>query len=218
MELIANYLLRNKSRTIWIVILFYSVGFAGITIPVTQQIFKSLIPFALLLSFILIMLFHKSWKQSHTMIGFLLIYILSYFVEVLGVKTHLIFGHYTYGDGLGFKLFNTPLMIGINWVMVVYSSASLLVLTRWHPLIQILLASLLLVLYDGVLEHVAPLMDMWSWSGNNIPLQNYLAWFILAATFHGLLRWLKVPTFNPVASTIFICQFFFFIAILFFVK
>lgn len=200
------------------VILFYSVGVAGIAIPVTQTFFKALIPFALLMSFILILLFHKSWKRWHTIVAFIVICNLSYLVEVLGVRTHLIFGNYVYGDRLGFKLFDTPLMIGINWVMVVYCSASMLVWTRWPSAIQVLVASVLLVLYDLVLEHVAPLLGMWSWEGNNIPLQNYIAWFILAVGFHGLLKWMKVRTINPVAPAILICQFLFFIAILIFVK
>lgn len=218
MELLLNNLLRQRSNTIFVVILFYVVGVVGIAIPGSQPFFRALIPFALLLSFILIMLFHKSWKRLDNLFAFPLIYLLGYLVEVLGVKTHLIFGHYTYGEGLGFKLFDTPLMIGINWVMVVYCSAAMLAWTRWPSVIQILVASGLLVLYDLVLEHVAPLLGMWSWQENHIPLQNYLAWFVLAAGFHGLLKWMKVRTINPVASAILICQFLFFIAILIFVK
>ena len=56
MELLLNNLLRQRSNTIFVVILFYVVGVVGIAIPGSQPFFRALIPFALLLSFILIMI------------------------------------------------------------------------------------------------------------------------------------------------------------------
>ena len=83
---------------------------------------------------------------------------------------------------------------------------------------QILFASVIMILYDIVLESVAPFLDMWYWNGNTVPRQHYLAWFVIAFIFHGLVKWKKVKTENPLASSIFICQFLFFVAILLFVK
>lgn len=218
MEIMIKYLFRQKLKTILLFALFYTVGVIGIQIPQTQGLFIFLTPFVLLLSFIAIMLFHKSLNGSNTRFVFISIIIISYLIEVAGVKTHLIFGDYSYGNGLGIKVMGTPLMIGINWVMLVYCSASILDLFKVPMVLKIILASALMVLYDLVLEVVAPFLDMWAWAGNSIPLQNYVVWFILALFFHGLLKWKRVKTENPVAPALFVCQFLFFVAILIFVK
>jgi len=43
-----------------------------------------------------------------------------------------------------------------------------------------------MVVYDLVLEleQCAPGLGMWYWSGDNVPVKNYLTWFILALLFH----------------------------------
>ena len=218
MELLLKSLFRDKFHTIFVVILFYSVGVAGIALPYTRPFFVVLIPLALLLSFALIAVLHNLSESKSEVIVLVLIFVLSYLIEVAGVNTKAVFGSYIYGDALGLKLFGTPLLIGINWVMLVYCSASILEMTRWPVPIQILLASLMMVLYDVVLERVAPLLDMWSWEGDSIPGQNFLAWFVVATGFHVLMKWRKVRTINPVAPAIFICQIIFFIVILIVVK
>ena len=135
-----------------------------------------------------------------------------------GVNSQVIFGKYIYGGGLGLKVFGAPLMIGIYWAMLVYCSASTMERFKLPVVLQIVSASILMVIYDVVLEQVAPFLDMWYWNGNSVPLQNFSVWFILALIFHGLVKWKKVRTENPLASAIFICQFLFYAAILLFIK
>ncbi len=214
----SSFLLRHKVKTILFFILFYSVGVAGIGTSITQRIFIDLIPFALSLSFVAVLLFHESGYSVNFRFVLFTIFLVSYFVEVAGVNTHLVFGNYSYGNGLGFKLFGTPLMIGLNWVMLVYCSASIFERFKMPVLLQIILASVLMVMYDIVLEHVACFLDLWSWKGNVIPLQNYLVWFALALVFQSLIKWQKIKTVNPVAPIIFYCQLLFFVAILFIIK
>jgi len=218
MEIMSKYLLRQKLKTILLFIVIYAVGVAGIGIALTQRIFIVLIPVALLLSFIAILLFHKSLHSGNTRFVFFTIIFVSYLVEVIGVNSQLIFGKFLYGSGLGLKLFHAPLMIGIYWAMLVYCSASIMERVRIPVVLQIISASVLMVLYDVVLEQVAPFLDMWYWNGNTVPLQNYAVWFALALLFHGLVKLKKVKTVNPLASAIFVCQFLFFVAILLFIK
>ena len=218
MEIMSKYLLRQRWNTIILFIVFYAVGVGGIWIPLTQRFFIILIPFALLLSSVAILLFHKSLKSANTRFVFFSIILVSFFVEVAGVNSQLIFGKYMYGHGLGFKLFDTPLMIGIFWAMLIYCSSSILERSRLPVALQVVLASVLVVLYDVVLEHVASFLDMWYWNDNNVPVQNYVVWFVLALIFHTMVKWKKVKTENPLATAIFICQFLFFAAILVFIK
>lgn len=218
MEIMSKYLLHQKLKTILLFVVFYSVGVAGIGIPQTHSFFIALVPFALLMSFIAILLFHQSLNSANTRLVFFVIFILSYFIEVVGVNTQLIFGNYSYGNGLGVRALSAPLLIGINWVMLVYCSASIMERFRLPVVAQVLFASVLMVLYDIVLEQVAPFLDMWYWNSNTVPIQNYLAWFSFALFFHGLVKWKKVKTANPLAPAIIICQFLFFVAILIFIK
>lgn len=218
MEIMSKYLLRQRWNTIILFIVFYAVGVGGIGIPVTQRLFIILIPVVLLLSFVAILLFHQSLKSANTRFVFFTIILVSYLIDVAGVNSQLIFGKYMYGQGLGFKVFNTPLMIGINWAMLIYCSASITERFRLPVVLQVVLASGLVVMYDIVLEQVAPFLDMWYWNRNTVPLQNYVVWFMLALIFHTLVKLKKVKTVNPLAPAIFICQFMFYAAILIFIK
>ena len=39
--------------------------------------------------------------------------------EAIGVNTGLLFGTYEYGANLGFKIFGVPLIIGVNWTVLI---------------------------------------------------------------------------------------------------
>jgi putative membrane protein len=54
------------------------------------------------------------------------------------------------------------------------------------------LAGLLTVAFDWIMEPVAIRLDYWTWAGGDIPLQNYLAWFLIAAAAAGGYRLLKL--------------------------
>jgi len=211
---LSNFFSPRTLRTIWIIVAFYLCGAIGIGIPSTQPFFVKLIPSVLLLSFISILFFHNFSNPRNTVIALFSIFFAGFLIEVVGVNTHLVFGDYSYGDGLGYKLWDTPILIGINWVLVTYCSASVMDLTKCRPSFKVIGAALLMVLSDFVLEHIAPLLKMWNWKENTVPLQNYVAWFMLALVFNAFLRWLKIPTSNPIAVAIFICQFLFFVLLL----
>lgn len=80
----------------------------------------------------------------------------------------------------------------------------------------VLSASSLMLVYDLFLEQVAPKMDMWSFKDLNVPLDNYIAWFIFASLLVTLLRVVKVNTKNPLAPVLFMVQLIFFIFLSFF--
>jgi putative membrane protein len=213
---VSNFLIQNKLRVIGIVILFYVVGVVGIA--TSQTLFITLFPFALVLSFLTMMLYDSSSSSSQAITCFSLIFLVSLVLEIIGVNTHQIFGSYSYGEALGFKLLHTPLLIGLNWVMLVYSSASLAQMFVKENWSQVIVASVFMVVYDFVLEQVAPFLQMWSWDQGVVPLKNYLDWFIIALLFQAILKRMRIKTNNPVASAIFVAQFVFFVAILILIK
>jgi putative membrane protein len=191
------------------IIIFYLIGTLGFMLPFTRSFFIQLIPLALLLNVFLLVYFHKPPRLQHYAVMFL-IALLGYAIEVVGVKTGLLFGDYSYGTVLGPKLMGVPLLIGINWFFLTYAAtviAGKMVKSIW---IQMLLASSMVVIYDFVMEPVAVNTGMWYWHDGAIPVQNYLMWFITAAFFVFLFSKFAKGSRNPLALPILVLQFLFF--------
>ena len=51
-----------------------------------------------------------------------IIFLIGFSVEAVGVATGVLFGNYEYGAPFGFKIFETPLMIGVNWLFLALST------------------------------------------------------------------------------------------------
>ena len=215
-EKLENIILRLRNYPEYfkvVLIIFYTVGVTAIYIPFTSAFFISLTPLALMLSFAVLMLFHRDFRVK-TMLIFAFIFLAGFVVEMIGTNSGLIFGGYTYGSTLGLKIGETPVLMGLNWIMMIYLTATPVRKLKTHPLIKVFLSSSLMVAYDVVLEQVAPAIKMWSWSGNIIPLQNYVAWFVLSVIFHTIFVLAKVKVKNELALILLLTQFFFFVFLL----
>jgi len=108
---------------------------------------------------------------------------LTFALEVLGVATGAVFGAYSYGSVLGWHVAGVPPVIGFNWVLVVWGVVCFLrrALPRGPVALRIVLTSLACVAFDLLLEPVAIRLDYWHWDAGSVPLQNYLAWGLIAA-------------------------------------
>ena len=199
----------HYSKAVTLLSVFYMVGIVGTLIPLTFPFFVQLIPFALLLSFFVLLLFHPEYERK-TFFVFSIIYLLSFFIEVAGVQTKVIFGDYSYDFALGIQLFDTPLIIGLNWLLLSYISLSTSQLITKNKIAQIVLASFILLVYDIILETIAPVLNMWNWQNNQVPFRNYLAWFVFALLFTSILSFSGIKTKNKIAPVIFTCLVLFF--------
>lgn len=193
----------------YLFVIYYSVGVIGLSWSVTQELFITLMPVSLILSSAILLFFHDQWRIKHIVV-FILIALAGYLVEVLGVQTGQVFGSYSYGRALGLKLAGTPLLIGLNWLMLTYCVYAILEHTKLFWPMKVLSASALMVLYDIVMEPVAIRLDMWSWGGP-IPMQNYQAWFIISMIFLTLMHLSRIQTRNRVAAWLLGTQFMFFL-------
>jgi bisanhydrobacterioruberin hydratase len=203
----------NKIKTPSIFILFliitYSLGGIGFLFPFLKPTLIQFTPFILLLTFILMLSFQEKWGKKQIIIIFL-VYLLSFIVEYLGVKTGRLFGSYQYGNGLGIKLGETPLLIGINWVMLTYCSSTIAQKLTKYVIIQIFIASFMMIGYDLIMETVAPFMDMWLFKDQKVPFQNYLVWFLLAFVLNSFLILFKIQGHYKITKALFIIQLLFF--------
>jgi putative membrane protein len=190
-------------------IIFYTVGVIGFTIPYTRAYFSLLIPLALIMNMGLLFWFNKAQNFRNYSI-FLTIAFLAWAIEAVGVETGILFGHYTYGNNLGLKPFNTPILIGLNWLMLSYCAHVFLPIK--NKILKIISGAGLLTLYDFILEPSAIFLGMWTWKGGAIPNQNYRMWFITGLLLMSILSATKGLR-NPIALPTFGLQLLFFLFI-----
>jgi putative membrane protein len=196
--------------TVLVICFYYMVGIVGLSFEKTQLLFQALVPFTLLFSLYFLWLFHEGADRRIYITGFV-IFLLGYLVEVAGVNTGVIFGDYVYGKTLGIKLWNTPLIIGVNWLLLIYSCWALTGIFTANRWVRYLAGSVLMVLYDIVLEPVAIRLDMWNWNGQVVPLMNYTGWFLTSLILFIILDLYTKSIKNKIAPALFIIQFMFFV-------
>lgn len=170
---------KKEALLIAVIVLFYTVGTVGMTLSGERAYFASLSFLNLLLSFVIVLLARNAEKKRF--FGFLVFcFSVGIIVEQIGVHTGLLFGDYQYGENLGFKWLDVPLIIGLNWGILVVISAS--IVHRFHisNLFKILIASFLMVFLDFLMEPVASELDFWSWKNDLIPIFNFVCWFFIS--------------------------------------
>lgn len=194
----------------FIIILFHLVGLYGFLTPELSKLFIDLVPFHLLLM-LLLLIFSIKEKSSHVLLFAGIIFMAGFLIELIGVNTDAVFGTYTYGKTLGIKLWQTPLLIGINWFILVYCTGVFLEQFKIkNRFLFSLLGALILLSLDILIEPVAMSFDYWTWDGSVIPVQNYFAWFL----FSGLMLWIfssmSFNKQNKAAVVLLFSQFIFF--------
>ncbi len=177
--------------------------------------FEKLTWFSLLLSFGLLV-----WNHEPKNMGFYLFltlaWIVGFSIEVAGVATGKIFGVYAYGDIMGPKAYQVPLLIGFNWAVVVYLVNELTgrYLSRMPLLVRTSLAALIPTLLDVIIEPVAIQTGMWHWYGDVPPLQNYLVWYAVSWLLSlAYQRWIGTAVRNPASPLLLILQAVFFLVL-----
>ncbi len=197
-----------------LVLAMHFFGWLLMLYPPTKSLFLALTPLNLIITIVLFGI-HQAEANNRNFLLFLCIaYTVGYLVELVGVHTGKIFGVYWYGATLGTKLFEIPLTIGLNWAVLVGTTGSLV--AQYAPKIPVAIKAALgasaMVVLDYFIEPVAMALDFWQWQNNFVPLQNFVAWWIVGYGLHYLYHLLQFPTHNRLAVPILIAQFFFFIA------
>ncbi|EIA09141.1 carotenoid biosynthesis protein [Flavobacterium frigoris] len=166
-----------KSYFLYFLILVYISGSIGFV--VNPSFFSPFTPYTLLLT-CFVFLIHSPLEDKKFIIAFFSIASLGFIIEVVGVKTGLIFGKYSYGDGLGYKFLNVPLVISINWAMLICAGIKVVSRIFTNKITVLIVAALLVTLIDLLIEQVAPKLNFWQFEGGLPDLQNYLSWIGVA--------------------------------------
>ncbi len=207
-------IISNKEITFLYIIFF--VGIIGHLYHHLQNLMLLLTPATLLLTGLIVLFYSYKSSSNKFLLWAAFTYVITFILEVIGVKTGMIFGSYTYGSTLGIKLFEVPLIIGFNWVLVILGSISISRIITTNLYLGSLISAFIAFVFDLILEPIAIKLDYWTWAEGIIPMQNYSAWFVIALISSIGFSYLKVKVISRISLHYLLVQFVFFVILLFF--
>ncbi len=207
---------RSKKAGIAIVVILHLVGALGFMSPLSEW-FVFLTPVNLIITAGMIWLDSKPNNTLGWPIA-LFIVLLGYIVEIVGIKTGALFGSYSYGEELGWKFFETPPIIGLNWLIVVWGSYSILINLPVPKYVRWLVVGMAATALDFIIEPVAIHFQWWEWNSDSVPLQNYLTWFLVSSVMALIFESYPLVSKPRLGQTVFVCQSLFFLVLLGFIR
>lgn len=172
--------------------IMHAAGIVGIAMGY-GSLFSLLTPFNLM-TMLGLLIWTAPERSRLFFIFFMIAFLTGCITEIIGVNTSLLFGHYQYGTAFGPKLLGVPLLIGINWFVVVYASGMIaqefcqwisLLMNRNRKQVPLRFLKFSLAFYgaiiatafDYIMEPAAVKLGFWTWQGGVIPILNYMSWF-----------------------------------------
>ncbi|MBR2648396.1 MAG: carotenoid biosynthesis protein [Sediminibacterium sp.] len=219
-----NKIVISKTTAIYIAIIIHGFGIIGILSPNYREWFIKCTPLNLIIMAFLLLLQQEQRDKKFWLFA-VICFFTGFCAEFIGIHTGLLFGEYKYGTILGPKLSQVPLLIGLNWFVIVYcigsfmeklhhkmASASTATVSPLLVAISVIIdGAAIATLFDYFMEPVAVSLGYWQWKNANIPRYNYVCWFALSALLLLVMRKLKISTKNHFATHLLIIQILFFL-------
>jgi putative membrane protein len=210
-----------------IAVLFHAVGLIGILF-FNRQFFVQTTAINLLLMFVLLV-----WTQKEKN-GFFVLFVAVAFLmglsaEIIGINSGALFGNYTYGNILGYKFMKVPIIIGINWFVIIYccgiSIHTLLMKainrisaeTKTKPMtlkaISVIVdGATIAVFFDWIMEPVAVKLGYWKWNDDGeTPFYNYVCWLMVSNIILAVFHFSRFNKQNKFAVNLLLIQMMFFL-------
>ena len=222
-----NYEISKNTLATGIAVFFHLIGLLGILVSSNKSFFIAATPYNLLLSLLLIIWTQKN--KNYFFYGFLLLAVsLGIIAEIVGVNTGILFGDYSYGSVLGLKIKQVPVIIGVNWFILIYccgigihtllmKAIAKIAEQSGKPPLTLKALSVIIdgatiaVFFDWVMEPVAVDLGFWKWDTGEIPFYNYLCWFIVSLILLALFHFSNFNKQNKFAINLLLIQFMFFL-------
>jgi putative membrane protein len=171
-----------KNYGSWVIAVFHFVGILLLGGPWSSD-FVMLTPLNLLLLSVVYLI--TSDKVNRPLL-YALPVLMGFLVEMLGTNTGFPFGEYSYSSVLGPGLLGTPFLIGVLWWVLLRSFNDVFSRISSNKTIISLATGLGMLLLDIFIEPVAIGLGFWEWQAAEVPLENYMAWFVLSFVFTRL--------------------------------
>ena len=202
-------LIKSKDALLQVILaVIYFVGIIGFS----QAKFRdTLLPASGVVLYLSTLAIALASKNKIKFIVFMSIaFLIGFGAEVIGVNTSYLFGNYVYGVNLGPKLLNVSIVIGLLWGVLALGAASMVdqisLFNRW----KVFFGAAIMLGVDLIMEPVAIANQFWSWEGGDVPLYNYVCWFLIAILLQLILRKFKLNEKNKVYNTLLILMVVFF--------
>ena len=194
---------KRQQFALLVLLVLHVVGISGFAIEEFRSAMTQLTPIHLCTVFVLTLWGIGKQKSSFYLTLFI-VGILGWLVEWIGVHTGWLFGSYTYGSTLGAKVNGIPVLMAVNWILLLLGSHSFLKRYTQNAWLIAVCASALMTGMDVLIEPVAIQLDFWSWNGGDIPMYNYICWFCVSFVMHFIIAKQKTLAQNDLADAVFI--------------
>lgn len=212
---------------LFIALLFHVSGTIGILFTTYKNWFIENTALNLCLMAVLLIYTQEQKNKAFFLFAFIA-FAIGMITEIIGVNTGYLFGNYSYGTVMGYKVLGVPLLIGVQWFVTVYccgivmhqlhnwienkyAAQGVLLSPRVQTLSLIIDGALLATLFDFIMEPVAIQLDFWEWQNNQIPLLNYACWFGISLFLLWIFKLLPIVKHNHFALHLLIVQILFFL-------
>jgi putative membrane protein len=216
----------KKHIPLFVALLFHISGLIGILCTPYKVFFVNSTPVVLLTMFLLLASTEKKVAQDY-FIFFVISFIIGLTTEIIGVNTGLLFGDYQYGSVLGPKLFGVPLLIGLNWFIIVFCSGSVCsqglnflqkkfdvnVPSSVFKIAVVIAGAAIATCFDIILEPAAVKLQFWSWENGVIPLFNYICWFSISVILLSVKMYFSKLSAQPFSIALLSIQAVFFLVL-----
>ena len=200
--------LSKELLIMFVLIVLYTVCIVGFCIPELKEIMLPISGTILYLTTTGVVLSSRDILKN--LLFLFIAFCIGFSAEVIGVKTGILFGDYSYGTNLGYKFSGVPIVIGLLWGVLAVGSASFVaqfpILKKQAPFV----AALLMLGVDYIMEPVAIASGFWSWNGAAVPLWNYICWFGIAWILQIILKRGMFLESNKVFNLVFLLIILFF--------
>ncbi|MFM1905596.1 MAG: hypothetical protein RIT32_392 [Actinomycetota bacterium] len=137
----------------------------------------------------------------------LLVLIYTYLLELIGVSTAIPFGEYEYGDSLGYKLANVPLVVPVAWYSMAIPVLMLARALSQRPTVVLLFSTIGLTAWDFLLDPWMVGEGHWTWANpepalpglEGIPITNFIGWVISTFILFLMLDRFPRRSYRPLA-------------------
>ena len=194
---------KSNNYILLLIILFHAIGGIGLSLE-NNKFFLDFTPIQIYFNFLIFSFLTIKRKNIFEYIFFSsVMFSLGLFIEIIGVKTQYIFGNYRYGSILGYSIYNVPITIGLNWLLLSYISSGIIQMIRLNIMLKFAIASLIMVLLDYLIEPVAINLKWWYWDNINPPILNFIAWFLVSYIIQVIIYFSRLK-FNKKTSLTFL--------------
>jgi len=168
-------------------LIFAAAGFCAVRFPDAPGAGVSSLISTLLIALPTLVAFWRFISAGIAVLSFAALSAVGFAVEITGIATGFPYGEFYYGANLGPKLAGiVPYALPFSWAPLVLGAVAAtkpaVPETLVRRLLWVLMAAVLLIAIDGVLDPGAIRLGLWVWPGGGayygIPLSNYVGWLL----------------------------------------